>query len=158
VLTLRRPRPTSPSTAPRAPSGTRPVVVATLEAPLVEEAARLGVDAAVETGQPLLVVNAVETLLGPCGRALGYEYVAPPDVEESLRAPAALAHELGVQVERFCIRSTNPVGALVEFVGERAAGLLVLGPDRARISGRRYRKAARKVCEEAPCLVWLAAD
>jgi hypothetical protein len=124
----------------------RPVIVATLEAPLVE------------AGQPLLVVNAVETLLGPCGRALGYEYVAPPDVEESLRAPAALAHGLGVEVERFCIRSTNPVGALVEFVGERAAGLLVLGPDRARISARRYRKAARKVCEEAPCLVWVAGD
>jgi nucleotide-binding universal stress UspA family protein len=158
MLTVRRPRTTSPGVAPSPPSGKRPVVVATLEAPLVEEAARLGVDTAVEAGQPLLVVNAVETLLGPCGRALGYEYVAPPDVEESLRAPAVLAHGLGVHVERFCIRSTNPVGALVEFVGERAAGLLVLGPDPARISARRYRRAARKVCDEAPCLVWLAAD
>ncbi len=134
------------------------MLVATLEAPLVTEAAQLGVDSAVEAGQPLLVVNAVETMLAPCSMVLGYDYIAPPDVEESLRAPAELAKSLGVQVERFCLRSTRPVEALLSFASERGAGLLVLGPDPTRISGRRYRRAVRKVRDGAPCLVWVASD
>ena len=142
-----------PASAPRGKS--RPVVVATLEAPLTDEAARVGVDAAVETGQPLLVVNAVESLLAPCGLVLGYDYVAPPDVEESLRSPAALAHSLGVRVERFCLRSPRPVEALLDLVLERGTGLLVVGPDRARIGRWRYRRAVRKIRAGAPCLVWL---
>ncbi len=139
-------------------TGARPVLLATLEAPLVEDAARLGVDSAVEAGQPLLVVNAVETMLAPCGLTLGYDYITPPDVEESLRAPAELAHGLGVQVERFCLRSTRPVDALLSFAVERGAGLLVLGPDPSRMSARRYRRAVRKVRDDSPCLVWLAPD
>lgn len=130
-------------------------MVATFDAPLVCEAARVGVDCAVESGQPLLVVNAVETMLTPCGRVLGCDYITPPDVEMSLRAPAELARDLGVQVERFCIHSTRPTAALLAFVGERGAGLLVLGPDPEHMSGRRYRKTIRKVGDGAPCLFWL---
>ena len=158
LRTSRRRRPGGQDTVSHSSTEARPVLVATLEAPLVGEAAKLGVDTAVESGQPLLVVNAVETMLAPCSLVLGYDYIAPPDVEESLRAPAQLAHDLGVRVERICLRSTRPVEALLDFAAERAAGLLVLGPDRSRISGRRYRRAARKVREASPCLVWLASD
>ena len=158
MVTLRRRNPTVAVPRPAPRTEARPVLVATLEAPLVTEAAQLGVDSAVEAGQPLLVVNAVETMLAPCSMVLGYDYIAPPDVEESLRAPAELAHSLGVQVERFCLRSTRPVEALLSFASERGAGLLVLGPDPTRISGRRYRRAVRKVRDGAPCLVWVASD
>ena len=157
MLTLRRRHPTRTDARPAFPAAARPVLLATLEAPLVAEAAQLGVDSAVESGQTLLVVNAVETMLAPCGLTLGYDYITPPDIEESLRAPAALAHSLGVKVERFCLRSTRPVDALISFAGERGAGLLVLGPDPTRISARRYRKAMRKVRDGSPCLVWLAS-
>lgn len=156
MLTARRPRVTGVEPHATTAGRTRPVVVATLEAPLVEEAALLAVDSAVEAGQPLLVVNAVESILAPCGLVLGYDYVTPPDVEESLRGPATLAHSLGVEVERFCLRSPRPVDALLEFVVERGSGLLVVGPDRTRISGRRYRRASRKIRDRAPCLVWFA--
>ena len=158
MVTLRRRNPTAAVPRPAPRTEARPVLVATLEAPLVTEAAQLGVDSAVEAGQPLLVVNAVETMLAPCSMVLGYDYIAPPDVEESLRAPAELAQSLGVQVERFCLRSTRPVEALLSFASERGAGLLVLGPDPTRISGRRYRRAVRKVRDGAPCLVWVASD
>jgi nucleotide-binding universal stress UspA family protein len=157
-LTTRAPRSTPVDPARTTPGKSRPVVVATLEAPLVDEAARLAVDSAVEAGQPLLVVNAVESILAPCGLVLGYDYVAPPDVEESLRAPAALAQTLGVHVERFCLRSPRPVDALLEFVVERSSGLLVVGPERTRIGRWRYRRASRKIRDGAPCLVWFAAD
>ena len=156
VLTGRRPRATGAEPAAVGRGSVRPVIVATLEAPLTDEAARIGVDSAVEACQPLLVVNAVESLLAPCGLVLGYDYVAPPDVEESLRTPATLAHNLGVRVERFCLRSPRPVDALLDFVVERGCGLLVVGPDRRRIGRWRYRRAARKIRDGAPCLVWLA--
>ncbi len=158
MLTERTPRSTGLEPGRAVPGSSRPVVVATLEAPLLDEAARLAVDSAVEAGQPLLVVNAVESILAPCGLVLGYDYVAPPDVEESLRAPAALAQSLGVQVERFCLRSPRPVEALLEFVVERSSGLLVVGPERTRIGRWRYRRASRKIRAGAPCLVWFAAD
>ena len=108
---------------PSAParSARRPVVLATLEAPLTAEASAIAVDAAVETGQPLLVVNAVESSLQPCALVLGYDTIVPPDVEESLRAPADLAHSLGVEVERLRLRSPRPVDALLELVAERRA-------------------------------------
>ena len=119
MVTLRRRNPTVAVPRPAPRTEARPVLVATLEAPLVTEAAQLGVDSAVEAGQPLLVVNAVETMLAPCSMVLGYDYIAPPDVEESLRAPAELAKSLGVQVERFCLRSTASGGG-APLVRERA--------------------------------------
>jgi hypothetical protein len=142
----------------RARSARRPVVLATLEAPLTAEAAAVAVDAAVETGQPLVVVNAVESSLQPCALVLGYDTIVPPDVEESLRAPAELAHSLGVEVERLRLRSPRPVAALLELVAEREPGLLVLGPDPSRIRARRLRKAIRRIERDAGCLVWSATD
>lgn len=133
----------------------RPVMLATLEAPLTAEAAAVAVDAAVESGQPLVVVNAVESSLAPCGLMLGYDSIVPPDVEESLRAPAELAHSLGVAVERIRLRSPRPVEALLDLVAERAPGLLVIGPDPSRIRPRRLRKATKRIRAEVSCLVWL---
>jgi nucleotide-binding universal stress UspA family protein len=149
-------RPGETDAFPGARSAPRPVLLATLDAPIVDEAAQFAVESAVESGQPLLVVNAVETTLSPCSMGLGYDYIARPEIEESLRAPAELAHRLGIRVERFCVRSTRPVEALLAFVAERDTGLLVLGPDPSQMPGRRYRRAVRKVREAAPCLVWLA--
>lgn len=139
------------------PTGVRPVLLATLDVPLADEAARVAVDSAVEAGQPLLVVNVVERAFLP-GTLAGWDIPSAPDVEESLRAPAALGHGLGVPVERLRVRTPHPVDALLELVAERAPGLLVFGPDRGRMPARRYRKAARAVERRAPCLVWLAGD
>ncbi len=136
------------------PSSRRHVVLATIEAPLTAEASAFAVDAAVESGQPLIVVNAVESSLQPCALVLGYDTIVPPDVEESLRAPADLAHSLGVEVERLRLRSPRPVAALLELVSERRPGLLVLGPDPARMRARALRRVTRKIKREAGCLVW----
>lgn len=133
----------------------RPVLLATLEAPILEEASRTAVDAAVESGQPLLVVNAVETALTRTMLTFGDTYIPPPAVEESLSAPAELAHSLGVRVERIRLRSPRPVEALIELAGERDVGLLVLGADPAAMRKGRYRRSVRKVVERLSCLVWI---
>ncbi|MBA3433105.1 MAG: universal stress protein [Actinobacteria bacterium] len=151
-------RPGQTDTIPGARSAPRPVLLATLDAPLVAEASQFAVDSAVESGQPLLVVNAVETTLSPCSLGLGYDYIARPEIEKSLRAPAELAHGLGIRVERVCLRSTQPVEALLDFAAERDTGLLVLGPDPSQMPRRRYRRAVRKVRDASPCLLWLASD
>ena len=140
------------------PRTKRPVLLATLGVPFDPDASRFAVDAAVESGEPLLVVNVVE--LPPLGMsvAMGYDQLPySPEQEEALRAPAALAASLGVPVERLRVKSPRPVEALVQLAAERAPGLLVFGPDRDRLKPRAYRKAARAVRERAACLVWLAS-
>lgn len=134
----------------------RPVLLATLGVPFDPAASSFAVDAAVEAGEPLLVVNVVE--LPPLGMsvAMGYDQLPdPPDQEEALRAPAALAASLGVAVERLRVRSPRPVEALVQVAAERAPGLLVFGPDRSRLKPRLYRRAAKRIRARVGCLVWL---
>jgi hypothetical protein len=132
-------------------------MLATLGVPFDPDAASLAVDAAVEAGQPLLLVNLVEIFPGPGAVILRYGDVDDtPDDAAALRAPAELAHSLGVEVNRFRVRSPHPVGALLELIADRRPGLLVFGPDRKRLKPRAYRKAAKAIRERASCLVWLA--
>lgn len=134
----------------------RPVLLATLGVPFDPEASSFAVDAAVESGEPLLVVNVV--VLPPLGMsvAMGYDQLPdPPEQAEALRAPAVLASSLGVPVERLRVKSPRPVEALVQVAAERAPGLLVFGPDRVRLKPRVYRRAVKRIRAGVGCLVWL---
>lgn len=133
------------------------MLLATLGVPFDPDASSFAVDAAVEAGQRLIVANVVE--LPPLAMSvnLGYDQLPErPEDEEAYRAPAALAHSLGVEVERLRVRSPRPVEALIQLAAERRPGLLVFGPDRSRLRRRVYRKAVKAVRERATCLVWLA--
>lgn len=131
----------------------RPVLLATLDVPYADEAVAFAVDSAVENGQPLVLVNVAE-VLPTAYSLLGYGYVERDDLQDALRKPVELARSLAVEVERLRVCSPHPVDALLEVVAEREPGLLVFGPDRNRLSRRRYRKAEKAVRERAPCLVW----
>jgi hypothetical protein len=134
----------------------RPIMLTTLEVPFDPPGAAFAVDAAVESGQSLVVVNVVEMPLGPMCVMMGYGAVEPSEDDAArLRAPAELACSLGVRVERLRVRSPHPLDALLELVAERRPGLLVFGPDRARMKPRAYRKAARRIADRVGCLVWL---
>ena len=153
MLTLRRngPRVVESSFA----AGVRPVLLATLDVPFDEEAAAFAVDSAVESGQPLVVVNAAE-VLPTTWSLLGYGYVEREDLQDELRKPAELAQSLAVRVERLRVCSPHPVDALLELVAERAPGLLVFGPDRRRLRRRTYERAAKRIRERVGCLVWMS--
>jgi nucleotide-binding universal stress UspA family protein len=154
MLTLRRNVPRQDDSLSSA--GARPVLLATLEVPFDDEAAAFAVDAAVECGQPLILVTVVEMPLGPMCVLMGYGDLEPPEEDAArFRAPAELAHGLGVEVERLRVRSPHPVDALLDVVAERAPGLLVFGPDRSQLRPRLFRKVAKKIRERATCLVWL---
>ncbi len=131
-------------------------MLATVGVPFDETAAAFAVDAAVECGQPLVLVNVVEIPLSPMSVLMGYGLLDPPEDEQvRLRAPAELAHALGVRVERLRVGSPHPLDALLELVAERRPGLLVFGPDRTRLKPRTYRKAAKRITDRVACLVWL---
>jgi len=132
-------------------SDSRPVMLVTFDVPVREDAAAVAVDSAVESGQPLLLVNMVDLPIRPMTASWGQEVIVFEDVDASLRAPAELAHSLAVAVPR-------PMRALLELVGERRPGLLVLGADAARMRRRKYHKAARTIREGASCLVWIPAE
>lgn len=138
-----------------ATTAARPVMLATLDVPVAPDAARVAVDSAVESGQPLLVVNVVARPFLPAVHA-GWDTPSEPEVEESLRAPAELAASLGVAAERLRVLSPHPIDALVELVQEREPGLLVLGADPNRLRKRFRAKVERRVRERTTCLVWPA--
>jgi nucleotide-binding universal stress UspA family protein len=156
VQTLRR-SPPREEAIPVANRGRRPILLATIEAPFDERAATFAVESAVECGQPLIVANVVQIPLGPLCVGMGYGSLEPGEAEAAnLRAPAELASTLGVAIERLRVLSPHPVPALLELVSERRPGLLVFGPDRAKLKPRSYRRAAKRIADKAACLVWLA--
>jgi universal stress protein family protein len=155
MLTLRRTPPIERATD--AGRDGRPVLLATIDAPFNEEAAIFAVESALECGQPLIVANVLQIPLGPLCVAMGYGTLEPSEeAAANLRAPAELAHSLGVTLERLRVLSPHPIDALLELVAERKPGLLVFAPDRAAVKPRSYRRTAKKIADKAPCLVWLA--
>jgi len=153
VLTVRRSGPREDVSL--LSSGGRPVLLATLDVPFAGDATAFAVDSAVESGQPLVVVNVAEVPPTPW-TLLGYGYIEKEELQDELRKPAELAHSLAVQVERLRVCSPHPIDALLEVVAERNPGVLVFGPDRARLKPRTYRRAARKIGKRVTCLVWFA--
>jgi len=133
-------------------------MLVTFDVPVRPDAAAIAVDSAVESGQPLLLVNVVDLPIRPMTASWGSEVVVLDDVDTSLREPAELAHSLAVAVERLRVVTPRPMKALLELVGERQPGLLVLGADASRMRRRAYRKAARTILEGAACLVWIPAE
>lgn len=138
----------------------RPILLVTMGTPFDEEAVAVAVDAAVESGEALIVANI--TRLEPLGLSMimGYDALEEftPDVSRSVKRPVQLAAQFGLRVERLRVRSPRPVSALLELVRERQPGLVVFGSDRRRLSRRLYRKASEALRSSAGPLLWFAPD
>ncbi len=142
----------------RSPS--RPVLLATLSVRVDPTAERMAIETALEAGAKLILANML--LLGPYPLTvmIAREYATLPHEEDldAVRETASRAAALGVPTELLRVSSPRPVTALIELAQERDVGVLVFGPDRSRISRRRFRAAAKVVRRDAPCLVWIAPD
>jgi len=157
---LTREVPPAEVAAPR-PTRVRPVVLATLSVRVDPTAERMAIDSALEAGARLIVVNLLTLRNYPTTIALlGAEATTLPHEEDldAVRATARRAAELGIETELLRVTSKRPIAALVEVLHERDAGLLVFGPDLRLTGRRRFRSAARRVREQADCLVWIAPD
>jgi hypothetical protein len=144
--------------SPSAFSGPRPVMLATLSVRVDASAEAMALESALEAGVSLIVANMMILRPYPLTVVLAPEALNLPNEEDlyALRATASRAVALGIKTELLRISSPRPVRALLELAGERQVGLLVFGPDRARLPRYRFRRAARAVRRHAPCLVWIA--
>jgi nucleotide-binding universal stress UspA family protein len=132
-------------------------MLATLAVPFEPESARVAIQAAMEGGVKLIVVDAVEIPLWLQTMTTRRDLEDEADRAEICRM-AGHAAALGLEVEHLRVRSPRPVEAVLELCGEREAGLLVLGPDPARLRPRSFRRAVRRVRKRASCLLWVAGE
>ncbi len=135
----------------------RPVLLGTLSVRVDPTAERIALESALEAGSSLIVANVMSLRPYPVTAMLAPEYATLPHEEDldAVRASAARAAQLGIRTELLRVSSPRPVKALLELVHDCNAGLLVFGPDRSLLPGRRYRAAVRAVRRDAPCLVWV---
>ena len=136
----------------------RPVMLATLAVPFEPDSARVAIQAAMEGGVKLIVVDAVEMPFWPQSLATRHAELEEPDDRLAIRRLVEQTAALGIEVEHLRVRSPRPVQALIELAGEREAGLLVLGPDPSRLRPRSFRRAVRRIRKQASCLLWVAGE
>jgi len=132
------------------------VLLATFDVPFDEAAASFAVDAAVDSSRGLIVANIVELPPLPLSVMMGYDMLDySPELAASLIRPVERALAFGIEVERIRVKSFRRIEALVDVARERKVRLLVLGPDRQKVSARLYRRAAAAVRDRLDCLVWV---
>lgn len=150
------PRTQAPRTETVVATTGRPVMLLTLDLPLDPQAQRFALETALGAGAPLVLCDAVP--VGPNSAAAVLRMRGRPEADASLRAAAAEARSLGVQVDELLFHSTRPLAAATELCSARGIGLLVFGPSRAAAGRWRYRTWSRRVRRDTPCLVWLPED
>ena len=146
--------------APPAHGGgrSRPVMLATLAVPFEPDSARVAIQAAIEGGVKLIVVDAVEMPFWPQSMATRHAELEEPSDRQAIRRLVEQTAALGIEVEHLRVRSPRPVEALIELAGEREAGLLVLGPDPSRLRPRFFKRAVKRIRKRASCLLWVAGE
>jgi nucleotide-binding universal stress UspA family protein len=154
-----RPRPGGPE-PPLVDSGTRehPVILATLAVPFEPDAARVAIQAALEGGVKLIIVDAVTLPFWPQSLSTRHADLELDEDRAEIRRLVEQTAALGIDVEHLRLRSPRPVEALLQVAGERDAGLLVLGPDPQRLPRRLFARAVKRVRRRASCLLWVAGE
>ena len=107
--------------------------------------------AALESHSQLVVIDAVERPFWPLAASLGHADLESKDDRERIRELAGHAAAIGLDVEHVRVRSPRPVEALIEIAGERNAGLLVFGPDPARLRPRFFSRVVKRIRKRASC-------
>lgn len=109
-----QPRPPDAPRNPHAGSQRGPVMLATLAVPFDGDSARVALQAAMESSVQLLVVDVVEQPLWPLATIFGQSALELDEDRDQIRALAAQAAGLGLEVEHLRVRSPRPVDALLE--------------------------------------------
>jgi nucleotide-binding universal stress UspA family protein len=133
-------------------------LLATLAVPFDGEAARVAMQAAMESDATLVVIDAVEQPFWPLAASVRHADLESEDDRQRIRAFAGQAAALGLDVEHLRVRSPRPAEAVIEIAAERRAGLLVFGPDPARLRPRLFSRVVRRIRKRASCLLWIAGE
>jgi hypothetical protein len=127
----------------------------TLNVPFDPEAAEMAIATAAETGAELWICDAMAIAANYIGHAA--RSYAEQDNRRHLDATARQARERGVRVQQVAFHNPKPVRAAIEVAHQHEIGLLVFGPDRRRLSRLTYRRAVKRLRDDAGCLVWVNA-
>lgn len=136
----------------------RPVMLATLAVPFDPDSARVAIQAAMEGGVKLIVVDAVEMPFWPQSLATRRADLEEESDRDAIRALVQQTAALGLEVEHLRVRSPRPAEAVIQIATERRAGLLVFGPDPSRFKPRFFSRVVRRIRKRASCLLWIAGE
>lgn len=150
-LTIERPGTARPARA--APPAVRPVMLLTLNVPFDPTATAFALESAVETGAELYVCDGVPINTSNPAASASRTF-GTPETQADVRAVTRDAKLRGIEVTELVFHHPRPVSAALEVTRDERVGLLVFGPDRKRMSRWSFKRIARRLRRQAPCLVW----
>jgi nucleotide-binding universal stress UspA family protein len=124
----------------------------TLNVPFDEAAVDMAIETAADTGADLYICDAMA--VPPTYVACSARSWAERDNREHLAAAGRRASAVGVRVTQMAFHNPRPITATLEVARSERIGLLVFGADRKRLGRLTYRRAVRRLRDEATCLVW----
>lgn len=128
-------------------------MLVTLNVPFDPVATEFALQTAAETGAELLVCDAI-----PLGYRNYVGHVARQYAEHHNRRHLDRvvrdARSRGIRATQIAFHNPKPVHATLEVAAQESVGLLVFGPERTSLGRWTFRRAARRLREGAPCLVW----
>ena len=149
-------RPAPPRAGPVAQS-VRPVMLLTLNVELEEPAIAFAIDSAAQTGAELYICDAIPLEYRNYVGHVARQYAEQMN-RKHLDAVARRAREQGVTTTQLAFHNPRPVKVALEVAKEERIGLLVFGANRKELGKRSFRKAVKRIREDAPCLVWIGDE
>jgi nucleotide-binding universal stress UspA family protein len=126
----------------------------TLNVELEEPAIVFAIDSAAQTGAELYLCDAIPLEYRNYVGHVARQY-AEQMIRKHLDAVANRARERGVRTTQLAFHNPRPVKIALEVAEKEQVGLLVFGANRKELGKRYYRKAVKRIREDAPCLVWV---
>jgi nucleotide-binding universal stress UspA family protein len=126
----------------------------TLNVELEEPAIVFAIDSAAQTGAELYLCDAIPLEYRNYVGHVARQY-AEQLIRKHLDAVARRARERGVRTTQLAFHNPRPVKIALEVAEKEQVGLLVFGANRKELGKRYYRKAVKRIREDAPCLVWV---
>jgi nucleotide-binding universal stress UspA family protein len=131
----------------------RPVMLLTLNVELEEAAVTFAIESAAQTGAELYICDAIPLEYRNYVGHVARQYAEQMN-RKHLNEVAQRARERGVTTTQLAFHNPRPVKTALEVAVAERIGLLVFGADRKELGKRSFRKAVKRIREDAPCLVW----
>jgi nucleotide-binding universal stress UspA family protein len=125
----------------------------TLNVALDEDAVRFAIDTAGSTGSELIICDAIPLEYRNYVGHVARQYAEQLN-RKNLDAAARRSRERGVRTTQLAFHNPKPIATALTVAREQRVGLLVFGADRNRLGRWSFRRAAKRIRERAPCLVW----
>ena len=129
------------------------MMLLTLNVPLDEAAVEFAIDTAAATGAELFICDAIPLEYRNYVGHVARQYSEQLN-RKHLDAVERRSRERGVRTSQLAFHNPKPVTTAIEVLRSEGVGLLVFGPDPKQLGKWSFRRAARKLREGSPCLVW----